>query len=73
MSFEIGKNQSTPPLHVAMLKYTLLGWLITLEKTVNTDNSKTAITKYKYRYKTLLILANKNRLFSYKIYKHIIH
>ena len=26
----------------------------------------------KYRYKTLLILANKNRLFSYKIYKHII-
>ena len=70
MSFEIGKNQSTPPLHVAMLKYTLLGWLITLEKTVNTDNSKTAITKYKYRYKTLLILANIKSYFLLKIYKN---
>ena len=31
-------------LRVAMLKYTLVGWLVALEKTVNRDNSKTVIT-----------------------------
>ena len=42
--FQLFYNESTPTFRVAVLKYIRVGWLITLEKTVNRDNSKALIT-----------------------------